>query len=290
MDLVNDMRIREDGSEQLQYNTPEFPVRTRTSLLSSLPGYAAACHWHEDFEALLAMEGDMDYFVNGQRVHLNEGEAIFVNSGRLHYGYSADHAECLYQFVVFHPHIFGFFESIVQPLHRFVQDDQSDFWVFSTERETDAPLLDCLRGICTHARHEPALRVLSRCALLMDGMLQLIHTPQPPQKHDTQWDVLRSMLGFVQEHYATALTLDDIAASGAVCRSRCCRIFRDCLNATPIGYLTQYRMEKACTLLRESALPITEIAQKAGFSGASYFAETFKRHYGISPREFRQKQ
>ena len=49
-------------------------------------------------------------------------------------------------------------------------------------------------------------------------------------------------------------------------------------------------MEKACALLRESALPITEIAQMAGFSVSSYFAETFKRLYGVSPREFRQQK
>ena len=65
--------------------------------------------------------------------------------------------------------------------------------------------------------------------------------------------------------------------------------FRRAFGCTVGEYLTQRRLDTACGLLRGSPLGVEAIAEKCGFSGASYFSKTFKRHFGVSPLQWRQK-
>ena len=86
---MHQLSLNPDGSEQLVYTFDGLPLRAFKGRLAIFHNYAAACHWHDDFEILMATDGEMDYFVNGQTIHLRKGDAVFVNAKRLHYGYSA---------------------------------------------------------------------------------------------------------------------------------------------------------------------------------------------------------
>lgn len=70
-------------------------------------------------------------------------------------------------------------------------------------------------------------------------------------------------------------------------QSTCCNIFRRQLHQSPISFVTEYRLKKSIELICSSDLTITEISYEVGFSGASYFAETFRRHFGCAPTEYR---
>ena len=57
---------------------------------------------------------------------------------------------------------------------------------------------------------------------------------------------------------------------------------------TPSAYIKHIRMEVAARLLRETELPINEIALRTGFANAKYFSIAFKQEFGKSPRAFRE--
>lgn len=42
--------------------------------------------------------------------------------------------------------------------------------------------------------------------------------------------------------------------------------------------------------MMQKGAAITEAALACGFQSTSYFAETFRKHYGMTPREFRRMQ
>jgi AraC-like DNA-binding protein len=71
--------------------------------------------------------------------------------------------------------------------------------------------------------------------------------------------------------------------------SSCCDIFNQRLHQTPIGFLTSYRLSKSLELLKDSTMSITEAALAVGFSGGSYFTETFRKYYGLTPTEYRKQ-
>ena len=101
------LEIFSDMSERLNYNFPGFPLYARRGELRNFVRYAAAGHWHPDLEFILVLDGAMDYFVNGRILHMDAGEGIFVNSKRLHYGYSKDSSDCSFLVVVVHPSLLG---------------------------------------------------------------------------------------------------------------------------------------------------------------------------------------
>ena len=280
MIAVAGFRVNPDGSEQVQYTMEDMPVRATGSSLSAANGYAAACHWHDDFEMLTVPEGEIDYFVNGRHVHLQQGEGIFVNARRLHYGYSAEEKDCRYRFVVFHPEILNGFASARRMLERFTSDTSADFWLFGASSE--AMLL--FNELYASANDGNTLMTLAKCAELTEAVRTRAERNESADSR-SEWVILRKMTGYIQGHYMESVTLDRIAAAGAVCRNRCCVLFRENLGCSPIEYVTRYRLDKACELLRGGS-SVTEAALSSGFHSASYFAEVFRRVYGKTPKQY----
>lgn len=273
---MTNIPMRSDASEILAYNELAYPVRTGSNRLSLMVDYAAECHWHEDLEVLIADKGEIDYYVNGEIIHLRQGESILVNSGRLHYGFSAERKECYYSFAVFHPLLFGGTAPIAAALDRLTADASQDWWRFGA----DAPdALRCIRRMCSLSAGEDALGFQGAAAELLHGALKCC---KKTGIADPDWAILRRMTGFVQQNYTERILLADIAAAGSVCRSRCCTIFRDKLHTTPNVYLTRYRLSRASEMIRNGS-SLTAAALACGFQSASYFSETFSRHYGVSP-------
>ena len=96
MEVCPSTVLNSDASENVAYNNPDFPAYVKKGQLSSYPDFRAVSHWHDDLEFILILDGQMFYDVNGQRIPLQTGEGIFVNSRCFHYGYSDAHTECLF--------------------------------------------------------------------------------------------------------------------------------------------------------------------------------------------------
>jgi two-component system response regulator YesN len=93
---------------------------------------------------------------------------------------------------------------------------------------------------------------------------------------------------FIEQHAADAdLSLTAVAAHVNVSPSHFSAIFSRETGETFKEFLTRVRMERAQGLLRSTALPIVEIAQRSGFSDPHYFSAAFKRVTGMPPREYR---
>ena len=280
---MHQLQVNPDGSEQLEYTVAGLPVRISTDRLRIFQDYTAACHWHDDFEILLASNGEMDYFVNSKKIHLKKGDGIFVNARRLHYGFSEKKQDCEYRFVVFHPSLLGEYTPVQEAISRFTRDDQPDYWHLDASSEE----ILTFHSLYQAAEAGDALQVLSHGADLLNALRE-IKASQSSVESSENWLLIRRMTGYIQGHYDETITLAEIAAVGAVCRSRCCALFRECLGTTPMEYVTRYRLDKACSLLREGR-NVTEAALACGFHGSSYFAEVFKRTWHITPRDYQKR-
>ena len=103
-------------------------------------------------------------------------------------------------------------------------------------------------------------------------------------------DTLHKMIAFIQFNYKEPIKLEEIAEAGNVSRSQCCKIFKEIINRSPNDYLVEYRIDKSIDLIMKTDMKMTEIAYECGFNGSSYFAETFKKIVGVSPREYKNKE
>ena len=276
---MHQLQINPDGSERIAYTWEGMPVRMSEDHLQIFQDYAAACHWHEEFEILEAAEGEMDYFVSGQRVHLKRGDGVFVNARRLHYGYSEERKDCLYRFVVFHPDLVGELKAVREAIIAFSADDRPDYWHLDASSEGMMQFRALYEASC----QGDVLGAVSSLTSLI-SILSHMDTVSSGE-YASDWVTLRKMTGFIQAHFEESLKLEEIAAAGSVCRSSCCNLFRERLGVSPMEYVTRYRLWKACVMLREG-FNVTEAALACGFHGGSYFAEVFKKTYHMTPKKY----
>jgi len=86
-----------------------------------------------------------------------------------------------------------------------------------------------------------------------------------------------------------AFGVDVLASTLKIHRSTLSRRFRRVTGSTIIDYITATRMRNAMSLLRESAIPVAEVAARCGYEDANYFSRLMKKRLGVSPTQFRQK-
>ena len=67
------------------------------------------------------------------------------------------------------------------------------------------------------------------------------------------------------------------------------KIFKKAFNVPLKKYLYNLRLEQASNLLLNTTRSISDIAYNSGFSDPLYFSSSFKKHYGLSPKEYRKQ-
>jgi len=290
--MVAALEVFSDLSERLNYNLPDFPLYVRKGRLCHFDRYAAACHWHADLEFILALEGSLDYFVNGKIVHIAKGAGIFVNSKRLHYGFSADKTDCSFLVVVVHPALLGEGTGAGKRyLAEKFGSNSADFMLLQNQIAWQREALQTLAALydAMHADAPNPLRLLALASSLCASMGDHVQQVSNRSRDDRGWLITWKMAEYIHRHYDRKITLDDMCTAGIVCRSRCCELFGKYIGKPPHSYLTQYRLQKSCEMLRETNRSISEIALACGFQSSSYFTYVFHKEIGVIPQEYRKQ-
>lgn len=296
--MVNDpiTKIMQDASEVVRYDEVGIPLYIQEGLLSAYPDHRALCHWHEDIEWLYVRSGQINYYINGKRVLLKEGEAIMVNSRQMHYGYSESGQDCDFICILCHPKIFTtnsvLYQSYITPV---LSNPSLEYLHLKPDHPEDTETLQLLPEILRIKKEHPAAYEMEAAALLSLLWCRLLRShPMLPDEAATkpqEPDLLmqRDMVSYIYNHYSESINLDEIAAAGKVCRNKCCQIFRRYLNQSPIDFLNHYRLEVSCHLLNTTKLSIAEICTACGFNHQSYYSKIFLRTYNCTPRDFRKR-
>ena len=89
--------------------------------------------------------------------------------------------------------------------------------------------------------------------------------------------------------FARPLDIPSLARVAHVSPAHFSRQFRATFGETPHRYLQRRRVERAMELLRETALPVTEICFDVGFNSLGTFSRTFRQVVGESPSSYRAR-
>ncbi|QGG55801.1 response regulator [Paenibacillus sp. B01] len=93
---------------------------------------------------------------------------------------------------------------------------------------------------------------------------------------------------YVAQNYADPeLAMQDLSRHVHLSLSYISALFKNEIGRTYIEYVTEYRMQKAAELLRNTTLKTYEIAQQVGFSEPGYFSSVFKKIFNESPSSYR---
>lgn len=93
---------------------------------------------------------------------------------------------------------------------------------------------------------------------------------------------------YLIKRYGEPLRLRDVAGDFGLSAVQFTRRFQEAFSETPSRYLKKLRLKKACTLLSETDLLLSEIAERCGYENSFYLSRVFSREMGTSPSEFRR--
>lgn len=281
---------KNDQSEKVAYNMADFPAYIQKRFLSSYPNYSAISHWHDDIELVRILSGHMHYSINGRSVLLNEKEGIFVNTRQFHYGYSKDDSECIFICILLHPLLLCSSHYIEQNyILPVIQNESLPYLVLHENKMYEKELLNFADEMYQSQLSELyALKIQSLFFQAWESLFLLSsHTEAKPASRSQHLTILKDMVDFIFKNYTERITLEEISWAGKVGKTTCCAIFKKYTNETPISYLINYRLKKGVELLLTTDKTVSEICFEIGFSGASYFTETFRKFFGCTPSEYR---
>lgn len=92
---------------------------------------------------------------------------------------------------------------------------------------------------------------------------------------------------YIMKHYEEQLTIENVAESMFVSVRHLSRQFKLETGKTFVEYLTDYRMQIAMELLKNSTQKVYEISQEVGYKSLKYFCKIFKERTGLTPLEYR---
>ncbi len=93
---------------------------------------------------------------------------------------------------------------------------------------------------------------------------------------------------FIKEKVSYPITVNDVADYVSVSKRQLARLFLKYENTSPSDCIRNSKLNLATTLLRDTDLPISEIAERTGFSSASSFINFFNKMESTTPAKYRK--
>jgi AraC-like DNA-binding protein/mannose-6-phosphate isomerase-like protein (cupin superfamily) len=133
-------------------------------------------------------------------------------------------------------------------------------------------------------------RLISR-ALLLELMLEIFDESGASDRNSAPElrleERVRHLLDSNIEKHAS-VRIEDLLEQTGYSYAHVCRIFKKRYGMPPLKYLHLLCISRAKLMLRDTKLPITDIAGRLGFSDPEYFSQVFRRNIGQSPSQYRQ--
>ena len=101
--------------------------------------------------------------------------------------------------------------------------------------------------------------------------------------------LILSAKSYIHSNYMNPITLTEVANKFHLTEHYFGQIFKSVLGETFMTYLTNVRLERACTLLNNPALMVYKVSELIGYNDSKHFTKIFKKKYGVTPSEYRRK-
>lgn len=100
---------------------------------------------------------------------------------------------------------------------------------------------------------------------------------------------MQQAIRFIEQHIGDPdINIGDMAEATATSRSGLNRKMKSLLGVTPLDFIREARIRKACLMLK-TGVSVNEVAYKCGYSDPKYFGRCFKSETGMTPTEFKAK-
>ncbi len=100
-------------------------------------------------------------------------------------------------------------------------------------------------------------------------------------------DIIYKAVNYINKNFTKKITLDDVAGAVFLSPAYFSKVFKEQTGSSFTRYLNKLRIEESKTLLRNSNIPLVDIAGMVGYEDQSYFSKVFKKITGSTPGKYR---
>ncbi len=252
--------------------------------------YEMVSHWHNEFEIVRIIEGELNIRLNNRTLKAEAGDIIFINPETVHGGTPE---ECVYECLDFYLDYLSvgcegckyFFEGLMH----------SEYVIKEHIKADDTSLHEIINEIFETMKNKSKgykFKVIGGLYRLFGEIIDKRYYDNIGAVSEPVGDKnmfkLKSVLSFMRENFDKQITLKNMADAAGMSPKYFCYFFREMTQKSPVEYLNTYRIEKASRKLINSSISVTEIAYSCGFNDLSYFIKTFKEYKGVTPAKFRK--
>ena len=271
--------------EKRKHGTAAFPMQYYY-VDKTHPRYVMNAHWHREFEIVRILSGSFTVCLNNIEYNLEKDDILFIECGCLHRG---EPSECVY-------------ECIVVDLNMLLprQDDRAKQYIAQiinsrvnikrnlSPKDTDLyNTIEELFALMNSAKPYYELSVYGLLYTLISQIYSCGYiSPSNSTHSNRQIELIGSVLDWINQNFKEPINSEKLSQISNLNFNYLCKIFKSFTGKTIVQYVNEQRIEHACYDIANNK-NITEAAFSNGFNDLSYFAKTFKRYKGMTPREFK---
>ena len=248
-------------------------------------------HHHDAFEIYYLLEGERLYFIKDRTYHVKKGDLILIDVNELHKTMDASlpqHERILVNFKKdFLP---ADSEATQSRLLKCFHQTTNLLRLNLGEQNVVQSLLLKMVAEDRHARPDSAFYI----KLVLAELLIVVNriSEQKPaggfEFLNTIHKKISEIVTFINHNYPQNLTLHSLAERFFISKYYLSRTFKEVTGFTLIEYLNSVRIREAQSLLKNTALNVTLIAEKVGYESLTHFGRVFKASTGLSPLKYRK--
>lgn len=231
-------------------------------------------HWHDALEITLLLEGDIQYYLNGQKFILHSGDFLLINSGVIHSTENAnDTPLCALVMIISDT-----------ALHKLIPN-LPDHISFSIPENSDSKrnVLASLYRIYHLMEETGVYTHLLIKSELLQILYKLCECLQPATRTSAHMFHSQNVITYVNEHYSEPISVDKAASLAGLQKNYFCRCFKAQTGISFNHYLNHVRLDAALFEFASSGSTLLECSLNAGFSGEKTMINWCRKIYGSTP-------
>lgn len=176
---------------------------------------------------------------------------------------------------------------------RFLRDNDLHSTLLKTNAETEFLHFQILQLIFTKSGSK--LQIDNMVMEVVDKVLRHITDYNPDHKISTRLKknhliTIEKAKEYMTRHFTNDISLTEIADYCNVSPFHFSRIFKTFTSISPHQFLLSIRLKNSELLLKETALPVADVAFSSGFNSIEHFTAAFRQKYKSPPARFRVKR
>lgn len=277
--------------EVASHGSAQFPLEINHDHLHSFYRQYICCHWHDELEIAVVLNGCICYRLGEQTFLLHPGEGIVINSQVPHSAVPRSEEEPVLLTTILHPSLlYGTPASIIY--------QKLLYPYMSAPGLSGMPLsasgADTMKQIAALYEQAPFGFELQIKSMLCQLFFELLSPrrellAEPKASNEEALARLGLLLDAIHHDYAEPLSLSGLASKISVSREGCCRFFKKMTGRTISEYVKDYRISQSIPLLLQDRYSIEQVAQLVGFGNSGRFSAAFAKRMNCTPRQYRKR-